>query len=97
MSSREEIKVAYTNELKLTPQYQIVLKLKQHILDEIHAPNVQPFIKYDYDHQQTLEDLDVIRACILIEFGFLVYTTDLDFIQIEMIKFIQEVARESGI
>lgn len=91
MTSREEIKVAYTNELKLTPQYQIVLKLKQHIIAEIHAPNVQPFIKYDYEQPQTPEELDVIRACILIEFGFLIYTTDSNFIQIEMIKFLEEV------
>ncbi len=70
ISSREEIKVAFETELKLTPQYQIVLKLKQFILDEIARPNIQQFILYNFETPQSESDIEIIKMCIILEFGF---------------------------
>ena len=46
MSSKQEIKDLFIAEIKNTSEYQIVLKLKQFILDEIAAPNIHEIFNY---------------------------------------------------
>jgi hypothetical protein len=70
MSSKQEIKDAFILELKNTPQYQIVLAIKQIIMAEILAPNVQSHVIYNFETQQTDEEVNVIKMCMIIEFGF---------------------------
>jgi hypothetical protein len=70
MSSKQQIKDLFTNELINTPQYQIVLEIKQIILNEIATPNILPQVIYNFETQQTDEDINIIKLCMIIEFGF---------------------------
>jgi hypothetical protein len=70
MTSNQEIKNLFTNELLNTPQYQIIKKIKQHILDEIAAPNIQENVIYNFEIPQTIEEQSIISMCSIIEFGF---------------------------
>jgi hypothetical protein len=70
MSSKQEIKDAFILELKNTPQYQIVLAIKQVIMAEILTPHVQSQVIYNFETQQTDEEVNVIKMCMIIEFGF---------------------------
>ena len=70
MSSKEEIKTAFMAELMTTPQYQIVLKIKQLILDEIARPNINQYVIYNYETLQNREEQQNIKMCMVLEFGF---------------------------
>jgi hypothetical protein len=89
MSSRQEIKDAFSAELKNTPQYQIVLDVKQAILAEIAAPNVQPYFFHQINTALTREEREIIKLCMILEFGF--YTdniTETNCIIIDMKQFL---------
>jgi len=68
--SKQEIKDLFIQELKNTQEYQIVLAIKQVILNEIATPNILPQVIYNFDTPQTDESLNIIKLCIIIEFGF---------------------------
>jgi hypothetical protein len=70
MTSKQEIKNLFTAELKNTPQYQIVLDIKQVILNEIATPKVESQVIYNFETIQTDEEVGIIRMCMIIEFGF---------------------------
>lgn len=70
MSSREEIKVAFETELKNTPQYQIVLNIKNLIMELIATPNIQQFVLYNFEIPQTENEIEIIKMCMILEFGF---------------------------
>jgi hypothetical protein len=70
MSSKQEIKELFTSELKNTQQYQIVLAIKQVIMDEILTPQVESHVIYNFETQQTDEEVNVIKMCMIVEFGF---------------------------
>jgi hypothetical protein len=70
MSSKQQIKDLFTEELKNTPQYQIVLTIKQIILNEIATPNILPQVIYNFETPQTDESINIIKLCMIIEFGF---------------------------
>lgn len=70
MSSKEDLKVAFTNELKLTSEYQEVLLLKQALLDEIAAPNVNHQINYQFTQELTDQQVQTFCMCFKLEFGF---------------------------
>ena len=70
MASKQEIKTAFTAELLATPQYQIVLKIKQLILDEIARPNINQFVVYNYETPQNKLEQQNIKMCMILEFGF---------------------------
>ena len=88
MSSKDEIKTAFINELKLTPQYQEVLSMKQFILDEIARPNIQIYLQYTYSREQTDDELQIIKLCFLCEFGYQLIDTNNTMCNIDMNKFI---------
>jgi hypothetical protein len=54
MASFEEIKVLLTNEVKSSPQYAVAVKVKDMIIADILAPNV------DCNFIYTLEDSDYV-------------------------------------
>jgi hypothetical protein len=70
MSSKQEIKDLFVAELINTPQYGIVNTIKQIILNEIATPNVQALVIYNFDLPQSDYDIEVIKMCMIVEFGF---------------------------
>ena len=70
MSSKQEIKDLFTAELLNTNQYQIILAIKQLILTDISIPNIQAQVLYNFETPQTDYDIEVIKMCMIIEFGF---------------------------
>ena len=88
MSSKQEIKDAFTVELKNTPEYQIVLNIKQIIMAEILAPNVQSQVIYNFSPSQTDEQINVIKMCMIIEFGFTTNNISNNAVIIDMINFL---------
>ena len=70
MSSKQEIKDLFVAELKNTPQYQIVLTIKQIILNEIATPHILAQVIYNFETPQSDYDIEVIKMCLTVEFGF---------------------------
>ena len=88
MSSKNEIKNAFEAELKNTPQYQIVLNIKNLIMQEIATPNIQSLVIYNFQIPQNEEERNIIKMCMLIEFGFSTDNMNENCCIIEMIKFL---------
>jgi hypothetical protein len=87
MSSKEEIKVAFTAELKNIPEYQVILNIKQLIMNEIETPNINRRVVYDFDRSMTYEERNNIILCGIVEFGFEIYVDEFH-AEIFMDKFI---------
>ena len=88
MSSKQEIQNAFEAELKNTPQYQIVLNIKNLIMQEIATPNIQSSILYNFETSQTEEERSILKMCMLIEFGFSTDNMNENCCIIEMKKFL---------
>jgi len=88
MSSKQEIKDLFILELKNTPEYQIVLKIKEFILNEIATPNIQKEVVYNFETPQTEEQLNNITLCMIIEFGFSTNNISSNCVFIDMVKFL---------
>jgi hypothetical protein len=89
MSSKEEIKTAFMAELMTTPQYQIVLKIKQLILDEIARPNINQYVVYNYETPQNREEQQNIKMCMILEFGFSTENISENSVVINMMDFLK--------
>lgn len=88
MSSKEEIKVLFTSELKNTPQYEIILAIKQIIINEIEVPNIQSKMVYTFESYQSEYDLEVLKMCMLLEFGFITNNISSGCVGIDMLDFL---------
>lgn len=88
MSSKEEIKQLFITELKATQEYQIILDIKQKIINEITTPNIQENIIYTFQNPLTTEQQNNIKLCMQVEFGF-ISDCNADFTIINMIKFLE--------
>lgn len=88
MSSKQEIKDLFVAELLNTPEYQIVLAIKQYILDEIAAPNIQETICYYFGEKQSEEQRNNIKLCMIVEFGFSTNNMNESCVVIEMRQFL---------
>lgn len=89
MTSKQEIKDLFTAELLLTPEYQIILNVKQLILNEISTPNIQKTIVYKFDEPLSKEQIEVIKMCFLVEFGYsLTNISELNLV-VDMSKFLE--------
>ena len=88
MSSKQQIKDAFTLELKNTPEYQIVLDMKSVIMAEILVPNVQSQVIYNFSSSQTDEQVNVIKMCMIIEFGFTTNNISNNDVIIDIINFL---------
>jgi hypothetical protein len=89
MSSKNEIKNAFEAELKNTPQYQIVLNIKNLIMQEIATPNIQSSVIYNFQILQNEEERIIIKMCMIIEFGFSTDNMNENCVIIEMKKFLE--------
>jgi hypothetical protein len=83
-----EIQNAFTAEIMATPEYQIVLKIKDFIMASIAAPLIQETLKYDFEEQQNYLQLENIRLSQKILFGFTSSEMTADYCIIDMIKFL---------
>jgi len=88
MSSKQQIKDLFIEELKNTTQYQIVLTIKQIILNEIATPNILPQVIYNFETPQTDESINIIKLCMIIEFGFDTNNISCNAVIIDMSKFL---------
>jgi hypothetical protein len=86
--SRQEIKDLFVAELKNTPQYQIVLTLKQIILNEIATPSIQSQVLYNFETPQSNYDIEVIKMCLTVEFGFSTDNINESWMSIDMKNFL---------
>lgn len=86
--SKQEIKDAFTLELKNTPEYQIVLNIKAVIMAEILAPHVQSQVIYTFQTSKTSEEINIIKMCMIIEFGFDTNNISNNAVIIDMINFL---------
>lgn len=89
MSSKEEIRAAFINELKLTSEYQETMLLKQALLDEIAAPNVNHQINYQFTQEMTDQQVQTFSICFKLEFGWMPEFLTNTGITVSMVKFIE--------
>lgn len=89
MSSKQEIRDLFVAELLNTPEYQIVLGIKQAILNEIATPNVQNQVIYNFQTEQSKYSQGVISMCGLVEFGFKLNNISEWSVIIDMNKFLE--------
>ena len=89
MTSKQVIKDAFTAELLNTPEYQIILNIKQAILHEISTPNIQETVVFDFETPLTTEQQNNIKLCMIIEFGFFTNSIDSYRVYIDMKKFLE--------
>ena len=88
MTSKQQIKDLFVAELKNTPQYQIVLTIKQIILNEIATPNIQAQVIYNFETPQSDYDIEVIKMCLTVEFGFTTNNISSNSVIIDMSNFL---------
>jgi hypothetical protein len=89
MSSKQEIKDLFILELKNTPEYQIVLQIKAFILNEIATPHIQEEIAYYFETPLNKEQLNNIKLCMIVEFGFYTDNMSENCVIIDMKKFLE--------
>lgn len=83
-----EIQNAFTAELMNTQEYQTVLKIKDYIMTSISTPLIQETLKYEFEEQQNYLQLENIRLCQIILFGFSSSEMTCDYCIIDMTKFL---------
>ena len=69
-NSKNLIKDLFIAEIKNTPEYQIVLNIKEFILNEIATPNIQEIVLYNFETPLNKEQQNNIKLCMIVEFGF---------------------------
>ena len=89
MSSKNLIKDLFIAEIKNTPEYQIVLQIKQFILNEIATPNIQEIVVYNFETPLSKEQINNIKLCMIVEFGFSTENMSMYSIIIDMKQFLQ--------
>jgi hypothetical protein len=55
MSNYNEIKTLFTNEIMNSPQYQIALKIKNLLIEEINAPNIDFSFCYNFQDSDYID------------------------------------------
>jgi hypothetical protein len=88
MSSKKDIKDLFVTELLNTPEYKIVLAIKQKIVSEILAPSVKEQISYDFETEQSEEQQSNIKMCMIVEFGFFTNNISGNSVVIDMKQFL---------
>jgi len=70
MSCYDEIKQLFSNEIVNCPQYSLCLNIKDKIIEEINTPKVSEFVYYNLDVSTTDEDINNLKLCSILIFGF---------------------------
>lgn len=86
--SKQEIKDLFITELMNTSLYNEVLNMKQKIINEIITPKVQKYVVYEFSWVLSDEEKDIIKMCMLVEFGFTTDNLNNQSIMIDMEKFL---------
>ncbi len=90
MSSKNLIKDLFINEIKNTSEYQIVLKLKEFIINEIATPNIQEEIIYIFETPLNDEGIKNFKLAMIVEFGFSTDNMSSNVVFIDMKKFLYD-------
>ena len=88
-NSKNLIKDLFIAEIKNTPEYQIVLQIKELILNEIATPNIQKEVVYNFETPLNKEQINNIKLCMIVEFGFSTENMSMYSIIIDMAKFLE--------
>jgi len=88
MSSKQEIKDLFVAELINTPEYQIILNIKQLILNQIATPNIQEAVVYNFENPLTKDQQNILSLCSIVEFGFKIDNMNEFCVVIDMKKFL---------
>lgn len=70
MSSKEEIKVLFTQEICNTQEYQIALNIKNYIIEQINTPNIQENVVYMFSNPLSKDGQEILKMCLTVLFGF---------------------------
>lgn len=70
MSSKEEIKVLFTQEICNTQEYQIALNIKNYIIQQINEPNIQETVVYMFPNPLTKDSQEILKMALTVLFGF---------------------------
>ena len=89
MTSKQQVRTAFTAELMTTPQYEIVLKIKQLILNEINIPNINQYVIYNFETPQNKLEQQNIKMCMILEFGFSTENISENSVIIDMMDFLK--------
>lgn len=87
MTSKQEIKTAFITEIQNIPEYQIILNIKQNLLNQIAEPKIQRTVHYNFDRYISSEEQINIKLCSVVEFGFEIFV-DENHAEIYMDKFL---------
>jgi hypothetical protein len=90
MSSKEEIKILLTEELKTSNQYQECLLIKQFIKTKINEPSIiSMYLVYNFTTPFTNEDdKQLFKLCFKLLFGWIEDNMNNDLIVIDLSKFL---------
>ena len=88
MTSKQEIRDLFIAELLNTQEYQIVLTLKQIILYEISVPSIKSQIIYTFETPQSEYSIEIIKMCMMVEFGIKTNNISSNSVIIDMADFI---------
>ncbi len=90
MTSKEEIRILLTEELKNSNQYQECLLLKQFIIDQINRPNIVSMILvYSFSSPfNNNDEVEIFKLCFKILFGFIENNMNYELINIDLSKFL---------
>jgi hypothetical protein len=90
MSSKEEIKILLTEELKTSSQYQECLLIKQYIKTKINEPSIINMnLVYNFTTPFTNEDdKQLFKLCFKLLFGWIEDNMNNDLIVIDLSKFL---------
>ena len=87
MASKQQIKEAFVTELTSCSQYAECLLLKQALLNEIAAPNINHQITYTFTQELTDQELQTFSICFKMEFGWMPEFVTNKNITVSMVKF----------
>jgi hypothetical protein len=90
MSSKEEIKILLTEELKTSNQYQECLLIKQFIKNQINEPNIVSInLVYNFTTPFTNNDeISLFKLCFKLLFGWIEENMNNEMISIDLSKFL---------
>ncbi len=64
------IRNIFISELMGCKEYNLVLNMEKYIIESIKTPLIQEHVKYTFETPQTPEEIEIIRLCQKIVFGF---------------------------
>jgi hypothetical protein len=82
------IRNIFMAELMNCKEYTLVLNMEKYIIESINTPFIQEHLKYIFETPQTPEEIETIRLCQKILFGFSSEEINSEYCIIEMKNFL---------